>query len=407
MGTVFRNVLAVALGGVLVVKGWPILGLLVASAAVNGRTFDRVANRVKRRGGREVGEEARVLHEKAFVADLHADVCLWERNLMRRNRRGHVDLPRLREGNVALQFVTVPTKLVLSKRAPRLFLTDLFFWGFLGLLKRPDRWISSAARAKWQLANCERWIDQAGGELLLVKDKASMGELRQKRDSDGSTIGIMLGLEGAHAMREGIDVEWLFERGFRVLGITHFNDTRFGDSAHGWRKRGLTDAGRALVKELDRAGIAIDLAHASGAVIADCLEMFDAGELSRPFLVTHTGVKGVHDHRRNISDEQAIAVARGGGLIGVTFFEPALPRLAVAAVAETVVYLIELFDGSGLDGANHVSLGSDFDGAVKTVIDASGWASITEALLDAGLPEEQIRRILGENVVRFFESHLP
>jgi microsomal dipeptidase-like Zn-dependent dipeptidase len=217
----------------------------------------------------------------------------------------------------------------------------------------------------------------------------------------------MLGLEGAHALREGIDVAWLGENGFSVLGITHFNDTRFGDSAHGWRKRGLSDAGRDLVRELDIAGITIDLAHASEAVIADCVAMQKEGDLKRPFLVTHTGLKGVHDHRRNISDVQAIEIARGGGLIGVTFFEPALPRFEIAAVAETVCYLIRLFDGAGLEGVEHVALGSDFDGAVKTVIDSAGWALITEALLDAGLEPSKVKQVLGGNVTRFFESALP
>lgn len=402
-----RKMLALLLAGVLLKAGFPVLAALAASAAINAWLFDVVANRVGRAGQIEVGGGAASLHGSAFVADLHADICLWERDLMRRNRRGHVDLPRLREGNVALQFVTVPTKLVLTKRAPRLFLSDLFFWGFAGLLLRPDRWFSSGARARWQFDNAARWIGRAGGELLLVRDRAGLAELRRRRAAGEGVTGVMLGLEGAHALPRDADLGWLADRGVRVLGITHFNDTRFGDSAHGWRKRGLTTAGRELVKELERHAITIDLAHASEAVVADCLAMREAGELGRPFLVTHTGVKGVCDHRRNISDEQAVEVARGGGLIGVTFFCPALPRLEVAAVAETVVYLVELFERSGLDGARHVAFGSDFDGAVKTVIDASGWPQVTAALKGAGLADEQVRLVLGENVVRFFEGQLP
>jgi membrane dipeptidase len=217
---------------------------------------------------------------------------------------------------------------------------------------------------------------------------------------------VMLGLEGAHALRAGIDVSWLAENGFRVLGITHFNDTRFGGSAHGLKKRGLTEAGRGLVRELEEHGITIDLAHASPALIDDVLSMCESGELRRPLLVSHTGVKGVFDHKRNISDVQATAIARGGGLVGASFFVPALPRAEVAAVAETAVYLVRLFDGAGLDGARHVALGSDFDGAVRTVIDAAGWPRITAALLEAGLSREEVRLILGENLRRFFEEGL-
>jgi microsomal dipeptidase-like Zn-dependent dipeptidase len=407
MITVFRKLFALSLGVALFKAGWPVLGAVAMTGAINAWLFDVIANRVRRNESVEVSEEVAGLHESAFVADLHADVCLWERDLMKRNKRGHVDLPRLREGNVALQFVTVPTKLVLTKRAPRLFLSDLFFWGFFGLVLRPDRWSSSAARARWQFDNAARWIERAGGELLLLEDKAGLDALRMRRGEGEQVTGVMLGLEGAHALRGGLDVPWLAANGVRVLGITHFNDTRFGDSAHGWRKRGLTAAGRELVKELERHEITIDLAHASEAVIADCLKMYEAGDLKRPFLVTHTGIEGVHDHRRNITDEQAIEIARRGGLIGVTFFCPALPRLGVASVAETVVYLIELFDKAGLDGARHVAFGSDFDGAVTTVIDAAEWAQITAALLEAGLDEGQVRLVLGENVVAFFEKWLP
>ncbi len=401
------QVAAVATGGWLVYCGWPVLGLCVALLSLGHILTDRLANRVAPAPAGEVPGAAGDLHRSSFVADLHADVVLWRRDHLRRNRRGHVDLPRLGEGGVALQFVTVPTKMVFTPRLQRLFLSDLFFWGSLFSLQRPDTWFSTPARARCQLARLGRWVGRSGGRLQMVRSRGELAELERRRAAGEEVVGVMLGLEGAHALRAGLDVPWLAENGFRVLGLAHFNDTRFGGSAHGLKKRGITATGRELVRELERHAITIDLAHASPALIDDVLSMGEGGELRRPLLVSHTGVKGVHDHRRNISDRQALAVARGGGLIGVSFFVPALPRAEVGAVAETVCHLVDLFDRAGLDGARHVALGSDFDGAVRTVVDAAGWPRVTAALLEAGLPEGRVRLVLGENVRRFFAKNLP
>ena len=377
---------ALVAGVALALSGRPILGVAVTLLAFGYWIVDRVANRIVSRPDVTPSGAALALHRRAEVADLHADVCLWSRDLTRRHkRRGHVDLPRLREGGVSLQFVTVPTKLVLTKRAPRLFLSDLFFWGSLLSLERPDRWFSTAARARLQRSRISEWISASAGELVPIADRRSLAELRRRRADGEGVIGLMLGMEGAHALRDGIDIGWLSERGFRVLGLTHFNDTRFAGSAHGWRKRGLSDAGRELVRELERHHITIDLAHASERAIDDVLEMLEGGELRRPPIVSHTGLRGVHDHRRNIADRQAVEIAGRGGLIGISFFEPALARADIGALVESVRYTVDLLDAAGLEGARHVALGSDFDGAVKTVIDAAGWPSVTQKLVDAGV----------------------
>ena len=400
------RIAALAFGAWLVWAGWPIFGLFVAITSVGHWLLDVLLNRTEPPAGEAPSDEARALHARAFVADLHADVCLWNRDHLRRNRRGHVDLPRLHEGNVGLQFVTMPTKLALSPRMPRLFLSDIFFWGSVLSLEPPTSWLSTPNRARSQIHRYRRWVANSGGALLELREAGDFAELRQRREKGEKVIGLLLGLEGAHAVRGSIDVPWLVEQGVSVVGLTHFNDNRFADSAHGWRKRGLHDAGRELVRELDRSGITIDLAHASTAAIDDVLAMAESGELKRPLIVSHTGLKGVHDHRRNIADRQAIAIAERGGLIGISFFKPALPRSDLDALGESVSYAIRLLDDAGIDGARHVALGSDFDGAVKTIIDASGWPFITAKLLDVGLSEEQVCAVLGENVMRFFERNL-
>ncbi|MCP4847857.1 MAG: hypothetical protein GY899_07925 [Verrucomicrobiaceae bacterium] len=411
MNAVFRIAqLGVVLGGAfLILQGFAVIGMSVALMACWYYLFDRQLNRVVPVNVQPIGEKTARFHENCFIADLHADVCLWRRDLMSRHRRGHVDLPRLRAGNVALQFVTVPTKLVISPRFPRLFFSDLFFWGALLSLQRPDTWFSAAARARLQLRRLACWIEQSGGAIRMVSSRGELNELSERRGNNEDVIGVMLGLEGAHVLRGRLDVPWLAAQGFRVVGITHFNDNQFGDSAHGVSRRGLKPAGRELVRQLDNHSITIDLAHASAALIDDVLEMHSQGELSRPVLVSHTGIKGKHDHRRNISDEHAVAIASAGGLIGITLFAPGLPRADLAAVGESISYTVKLLDGAGLEGARHVAIGSDFDGAVRTVVDVAGWGRITEELLKPlhGLDPEQVEWIVGGNIRNFFAQNLP
>jgi microsomal dipeptidase-like Zn-dependent dipeptidase len=390
-------------------QGFPVLGLCVALMACGSCLLDRLVNRVAPVTDKPIADESVRFHNGCFIADLHADVCLWRRDHMRRNWRGHVDLPRLHEGNVALQFVTVPTKLVISPRFPRLFLADLFFWGALVSLQRPDTWFSAPARVRLQLSRLARWVAASEGKIGMVRTRGEFIELKERRERNEDVIGVMLGLEGAHVLRGGLDVPWLAAQGFCVVGITHFNDTRFGDSAHGVRMGGLKPAGRELVRQLEKYSITVDLAHASAALIEDILEMHREGELSRPLLVSHTGIKGVYDHRRNISDSQAVAIAATGGLIGITLFAPGLPRADLAALGESIGYLVRLLDDAGLEGARHVAIGSDFDGAVRTVVDAAGWPRITAELLKSGygLSREQVELIVGGNIRNFFIQNLP
>ena len=411
MNVCFRlaQLCAVLGGACLIMQGFPVLGICVALLTCWYWLLDRMANRVVRGNAEPISEDTSSFHDGCFIADLHADVCLWRRDLMRKNRRGHVDLPRIREGNVALQFVTVPTKLVISRRFPRAFFRDLFFWGAFMSLQHPSTWFSTTARVRLQLHRLKLWVARSEGVLRLICSRSQLDELNDSRARNEESIGLMLGLEGAHVLRGSLDVPWLFEHGFRVVGITHFNDNQFGYSAHGLRRGGLTPAGRELVRELDSHSITIDLAHASATLIDDVLEMHGKGEIRRPLIVSHTGIRGVHDHRRNISDDHAVAIAATGGLIGISLFAPALPSADLAALGESVSYTVKLLDQAGIDGARHVAIGSDFDGAVRTVIDASGWEQITAELMNHahGLRPEHVEWIVGANTRRFFTDNLP
>jgi microsomal dipeptidase-like Zn-dependent dipeptidase len=140
----------------------------------------------------------------------------------------------------------------------------------------------------------------------------------------------------------------------------------------------------------------IDVAHASPATIDDVLAM-----ATRPVIVSHTGVKGTCENPRNLSDEHLRGVAKTGGLIGITFFDFATCGSDAAAIARSIQY------AASVAGADHIALGSDFDGAVETPFDVTGIGLVVDALLAAGLSEEDTGKIIGGNAFRVLLETLP
>jgi microsomal dipeptidase-like Zn-dependent dipeptidase len=140
----------------------------------------------------------------------------------------------------------------------------------------------------------------------------------------------------------------------------------------------------------------VDLAHASAQTIQQVLAI-----ATRPLVVSHTGVKGTCDNNRNLSDEQIRAVAAKGGLIGIGYWDTATCGSDARAIVKAMRYV------SSRVGVEHVALGSDFDGAITAPFDVTGLAEITDALLEAGYSEGEIRMIMGENVLSFLQANLP
>jgi microsomal dipeptidase-like Zn-dependent dipeptidase len=140
----------------------------------------------------------------------------------------------------------------------------------------------------------------------------------------------------------------------------------------------------------------VDLAHASPKTIEDVLSI-----ATRPLVVSHTGVKGTCNNNRNLSDDQIRAVAAKGGLIGIGYWGTATCGTDARAIVKAMRYV------SDRVGVEHVALGSDFDGAVTAPFDTTGLVEITDAMLEAGYSEQEIRMIMGENVVSFLKANLP
>lgn len=338
------------------------------------------------------------LHRTLFVADLHADSLLWGRNLSERGTRGHVDVPRLREGNVALQVFTVVTKTPRGLNIERNDdLSDNITLLALAGRWPPATWRSLKQRALYQAARLRSAVEGSAGKVVLIKSSADLAAFPARRQQDPSLVAVMLGIEGAHALDGDIgSLEELFDAGFRMMAPTHFFDTPFGGSSSGVAKGGLTAAGRELVKRMEAKGMTVDLAHASTQTIDDVLAI-----ARKPVVISHTGVRGACNNNRNIGDAQASGVARTGGVIGIGFWETATCGTDARAIARSIRYTANLV------GTRHVGLGSDFDGAVAAPFDASGLAQITDALLAEGFDAEEIKQIMGGNVLRVFTENLP
>ena len=346
---------------------------------------------------------ARELHRRLTIVDLHADSLLWGRDLNRRASRGHVDVPRLIEGNVAVEAFTVVTKVPAGMNVYRNDdRTDRVT--LLALAERwpPRTWGSLRERALYLARRLQDAAEASQGRLTLLRTRDDLARYLDRRRREPAITAGLLGLEGAHALEADLaNVDALFAAGFRMIAPTHFFDNEWAGSAHGVAKGGLTDAGRALVRRIEDRRILIDLAHASPRTIDDVLAM-----ATRPVVVSHTGVKGTCDNIRNLSDDHLRGVARTGGIVGIGFWSGPPEGSAVcgpdaAAVARAVRHAVDVA------GVDHVGLGSDWDGAVQQPFDAGGLVELTDALVAAGLPDDAIGKVMGGNAVRLLAQSLP
>jgi membrane dipeptidase len=362
-----------------------------------GRQVERFVNRVVGSPLPPVSPPARALHRSSFIADLHADSLLWNRDLARRSTVGQADLPRLREGNVALQVFTIVTRVPTNASIER---TDPRWPDLITLLALTNGWPTPAwthlaDRALYQAAKLAA-LAARDPRLMIVRSRSDLERLAAEHARDPRWVGAMLGVEGAHALDRASALDELFAAGIRLIGLAHFFDNEYAGSAHGLAKGGLTPRGRDLVLEMERRGIVVDLAHSSAATIRDVLTV-----ARKPPLVSHTGVLATCDSPRNLSDRELLDVAAAGGLIGIGDWPAAVCGDSAAAVARAIHHAVALL------GDGHVALGSDFDGAVHTPFDASRLDVLTEAMLDEGLPVESVRKVLGANTLRVLRNLLP
>ena len=369
----------------------------------------------------ENSERATKLHFSSIVLDTHADTTqrlLGDKfDISKRNPDGHIDIPRMREGGLNAQFFSI--------------------------------WMSGTITGA---AAVQKSLDQIDAVRAMVhrnnKDMMLAVTARDVRDAhEQGKIAVLMGMEGGHMIASDLGVLRMYAAlGVRYMTLTHFYNNEWGDSstdkpAH----NGLTDFGKDVVLEMNRTGILIDISHVSDKTFYDALEVSKT-----PLIASHSSSRALDNHPRNMTDEMIKALAAKGGVMQINYERSYLSQEyndAYKAVAGDISRMEEKYKkGCGEDmdcvltaerqftekllaegklphvswekiidhidhvaklvGADHVGLGSDFDGADMPdgMEDCSKLPKITEALLRKGYSEDDIRKILGGNVLRVMEQ---
>ena len=359
---------------------------------------DRQMNSVATAPPYRASDTAEKLHQNLFVADLHDDALLWQRDLLERHDYGHADLPRLLEGRVGLQVFSTVTK------TPRGINyesngADTDNITLLAMAQRWPRatWNSLLERALYQAEKLRQAANDSEGRLVLVHNRRELDAFLEAWQRDPQRVAGVLATEGLHPIEGRLEnLDRLYDAGFRIAGLTHFFDNEVGGSAHGLGKGGLTPLGREVIARLEEKRMLIDLAHASKPLIDDVLSI-----AKRPLLVSHTGVAGTCPGPRNLTDAHLERIAATGGVIGIGYWDAAVCETSVGAIVRAIRYAVNKV------GVEHVALGSDFDGTVHTPFDTSGLAQLTEGLQRAGFRPDEIAAIMGGNVRRLLLATLP
>jgi microsomal dipeptidase-like Zn-dependent dipeptidase len=334
---------------------------------------------------------ALALQKTLDVADMHADSLLWKRDLLARSDRGQVDLPRLQAGHYALQVFSSVTKTPKHQNydansgdtdnITQLVIADL----------QPTRtWNSLLQRSLYHAEKLKRFAERSNGQLRLITSPADLQKLVADRRAGSNVVGAMLSIEGLQDLEGRIgNLDKLYAAGFRMAGLAHFFDNDVAGSMHGVKKGGLTPLGRAAVARMEKLGMVVDVAHSSHQTVAELIAL-----ARRPIVSSHGGVQATCRVNRNLTDDEIRGIAKTGGVIGIGYWDAAICSNKPEDAAKAIAYVRDLV------GIDHVGLGSDFDGAVTTGFDASQVAAITQALLDRGFSDDDIRKVMGGNVIR-------
>ncbi|MEI6873942.1 MAG: dipeptidase [Spirochaetota bacterium] len=325
---------------------------------------------------------AQEFHDSLVVVDGHCDSVLdliglsftkqgsAPRDFFERGAYGHLDLPRMVEGNVACQIFALFTN---------------------------DKLVNEARPHTWRLLEAMEGVFARDAGIVQAKKAGDILEARVA----GKRAG-MLSIEGGEAIGESLDeLRAFYDRGVRLMGLTWNRRNAIGRGAGTGTPEdgtgGLTDFGRRVVHEMERLGMVVDASHLSDEALDDLLAIAE-----RPVIASHSNCRALVPHRRNLTDEQAERIAATGGLIGLTFagifVDPDPAKVTKLRVLEHLDRLISVV------GPEHVGLGSDFDGYTDTYGIAFSSPSelpwITEALLSRGHRPEAIAQIMGGNWLR-------
>jgi len=369
-----------------------------------------------------VSARAKQLHDRAIVIDSHDDTTqrlLFDKtfDIAKRQKNGNVDIPRMRDGGLDALFfsIWVPSDVTGAK---------------------------AVTTANALIASVHKAVAAHPGDLMLATTAADV-----RRAAAEHKIAALMGMEGGHMINDDLGQLRKFAAlGVRYLTLTHFKNNNWADSstdkpAH----NGLTPFGKDVVRELNTLGMMVDISHVADKTFYDVLELTKA-----PVIASHSSCRAIANHPRNMTDDMLRALAKNGGVAMINYHAGFLSEefrvasekksgtvdVAMAAMSKkcggneacttmeserldheamasgalpkvTWEKIIEHIDHAvKVAGADHVGLGSDFDGATMPLgmEDASKLPKITDALLKKGYSEQDVEKILGGNILRVMEQ---
>ena len=368
-------------------------------------------------------ETALELQRSAIVIDTHSDTTPWFEDpnwdFSARHTQGHMDLPRIREGGLDAQFWSI----------------------YMGRTEGEGRAIREA------IERIDAVHEMVARHPDQVEQAYTAADIR--RIVRSGKLASLMGVEGGHIIEDSLRALRTFYRlGVRYMTLTHSFNTNWADSSgtsevpeptHG----GLTDFGREVVREMNRLGMMVDISHVSDQSFWEVLEVSEA-----PLLASHSSVRAVADHPRNMSDDMLRALAERGGVIMINFysgyidtslveasrknFQKLRPRIEVLrdqldgdpfglrrAVSKLYAespfpqaplsVLLDHFDHAiRVAGPDHVGLGSDWDGVPSMptgLEDVSKLPKLTLGLLQRGHSRDTVIKVLGANLLRVMEEN--
>jgi membrane dipeptidase len=346
--------------------------VLVVSLAMVGAAF--VAARQPR---------VEAIHERVVFADIHAHPSRFHRANV--DRIDKEELARYQRGLIDLVVCNVSSDAAYQGGYTRPDGTDV------KRLQGNDTYPLKAGEAfAFTLDRLERVLRTiaSGDAVLAATPDAVLAAKKQGK------LALLPALEGADGLEGSLDnLRELHRRGVRLVQLVHFVDNALGSNqTPPHDDRGLTQFGREVIRESNRLGILIDLAHANTRTIADALEAS-----TQPVLFSHTGAKALHSADRYLTDDEIRAIAGKGGLIGIW----------PAAAFETAAGMVRHIDHvKRLAGVDHIAIGSDLRGMsyFPAFGEEANFRAIVDGLIDGGYTDEEIGKIMGGNFFRVWQQ---
>jgi membrane dipeptidase len=380
--------------------GWFALALGIIAIAFFSLVpgiIERSMNKVEGPAPSIVSPRVAALHKSLQIADMHADTLLWSRDFDVRANQGQVDLPRLEQGNVALQILSSVTKTPKNQNYDSNGSGTDNITSLVVAQGQPIRtWNSLIERSLWHAEKLRRAEAESDGKLRIVRSRADISRLLTDRAAGKNVTGAMLSVEGLHNLEGNFgNLDRLYAAGFRMASLTHFFDNDLAGSMHGLDKYGITPFGLHVMRAMEAKGMIVDIAHASHTTVSDILRL-----AQRPVVSSHGGVQATCKVNRNLTDNEIKGVARTGGIVGIGYWDAAVCDTSAAGIVRAITHVRNLV------GIDHVGLGSDFDGAVTTRFDTTRLDGITQAMVDVGFTDVEIAKVMGGNTLRLLGSAL-